>query len=75
MKIIKISMEIGIYEDEDFYLPGEKIVQESYPELFTPQFDHDKIAEYLTNKLYTDPEFFGGFGPENIVEVRERICR
>lgn len=71
MKIIKIAMELAIYEDEDFYLPGEEIVQKFYPELFTPQFDHDKIAEYLNNKLYTDPEFFGDFGPENIVEVRE----
>jgi hypothetical protein len=31
--------------------------------------DHEKIANYLTGKLYTDPEFFDGFGPENIVSV------
>jgi hypothetical protein len=31
----------------------------------------EDIAEYLNNKLYMDPEFFGGFGPENIVEVVE----
>jgi len=29
------------------------------------------IANYLNNKLYTDPEFFGDFGPENIIEIRE----
>lgn len=29
------------------------------------------IAEYLNNKLYTDPEFFGDFGKENIVSVME----
>lgn len=27
------------------------------------------IATYLTNKLYEDPEFFGDFGEENIVEI------
>jgi hypothetical protein len=31
----------------------------------------EKYATYLNNKLYTDPEFFGDFGPENIVEIKE----
>ena len=31
------------------------------------------IPEYLTDKLYTDPEFFGDFGPENIIEVKEFV--
>lgn len=52
MKLVKVSIELGIDEDENFYLPEE-------------------IADYLNNKLYNDPEWFGGFGPENIVEVRE----
>lgn len=29
------------------------------------------IHEYLTDKLYTDPEFFGDFGPENIIGIKE----
>jgi hypothetical protein len=29
----------------------------------------DKIADYLNNKLYTDPEFFGDFGSENIDSI------
>lgn len=29
------------------------------------------IPEYLNDKLYTDPEFFGDFGKENIVSVKE----
>ena len=66
MKLVKISMELGIDEDEDFYLPGERSGG-----VFTPRFDHDKIAAYLNNKLYMDPEFFGEFGPENIVSVTE----
>jgi hypothetical protein len=37
--------------------------------MFTPRYDRDKIASYLNNKLYTDPEFFGEFGPENISSV------
>ena len=32
---------------------------------------YDDIALYLNHKLYMDPEFFGDFGPENIVEVKE----
>ena len=28
--------------------------------------NHEKIAAYLNEKLYKDPEFFGDFGPENI---------
>jgi hypothetical protein len=27
------------------------------------------IITYLNDKLYHDPEFFGDFGPENIVRV------
>lgn len=29
----------------------------------------EDIASYLNQKLYEDPEFFGEFGPENIVRV------
>lgn len=33
--------------------------------------DPDKIANYLNEKLYEDPEFFGVFDRENIYEIRE----
>ena len=33
------------------------------------QNDNQQIANYLNDKLYTDPEFFGEFGPENIASV------
>ncbi len=52
MKLIKITMELGI---EDDLVSNNK----------------EEIANYLTNMLYGDPDFFGEFGPENIVEVRE----
>lgn len=54
-------MELGIDDEEDINNSS------------TSSFDSykDKIANYLSNKLYTDPEFFGEFGPENIVEIRE----
>lgn len=35
--------------------------------------DLDKIADYLNNKLYTDPEFFGDFGAENIELIGELV--
>lgn len=31
---------------------------------------NDSISNYLNKMLYTDPEFFGGFVPENIIEVK-----
>lgn len=34
-------------------------------------YNKDKIVDYLNKKLYSDPEFFGDFGPENIVTVKE----
>jgi hypothetical protein len=52
MKIIKITMELGI----DDSTCGET---------------HEDIANYLTRMLYTDPEFFGEFGQENILSVGE----
>ena len=52
MKIVKITMELGI--DDSSY--GE---------------NNEEIANYLTRMLYTDPEFFGEFGQENILSVSE----
>jgi len=55
MKLVKISMELGFDNLDD-----------------TIDFSNkESIADYLTNMLYEDPEFFGGFGPENIVEVKD----
>jgi len=34
---------------------------------------YDMISDYLTDKLYMDPEFFGDFGPENIESVKEFV--
>lgn len=56
MKLVKVAIELVI-DDED--------------RLFSPFIDKDGIASYLNNKLYTDPEFFGEFGPENIIGVEE----
>lgn len=35
--------------------------------------DKDRIASYLNDKLYGDPEFFGDFGPENIELLGEFV--
>jgi hypothetical protein len=37
----------------------------------TCENSHEDIASYLNKMLYTDPEFFGDFGPENIVSIME----
>jgi hypothetical protein len=31
----------------------------------------ESIAEFLNKKLYEDPEFFGDFGPENILDIKD----
>lgn len=57
MKLIKISMELVI--DDDIGHMDNGI------------YSKDSIASYLNSKLYTDPEFFGEFGPENIDNIEE----
>jgi hypothetical protein len=55
MKLVKISMEL-IFDNLDDAIDFS---------------NKESIADYITNMLYEDPEFFGDFGPENIVEIRE----
>lgn len=57
MKIIKITMEL-VVEDTDVIVNGRKI-------------SLNNIAQYLNDKLYADPEFFGDFVPENIESISE----
>lgn len=35
--------------------------------------DKYDVAVYLTDKLYSDPEFFGDFGEENIDGIKEFV--
>jgi hypothetical protein len=56
MKLVKVQIELVI---------------DDRPELFNPTIDLDGIASYLNDKLYTDPEWFGEFGAENISGVEE----
>jgi hypothetical protein len=46
-----------------------KIVTISMELVITDDIEDSFIPDYLNDKLYTDPEFFGDFGPENIVGV------
>jgi hypothetical protein len=55
MKLVKISMELVI-EGMDNEIDFS---------------NKESVADFLNNALYEDPEFFGDFGPENIVEIRE----
>jgi hypothetical protein len=55
MKIVTISMELGIDNMEDEIDFSNK----------------EAIADFLSNILYEDPEFFGDFGPENITDVKD----
>ena len=40
-------------------------------ELVVGDIENSLIHDYLNTKLYTDPEFCGDFGPENIVDIKE----
>jgi len=65
--------------DHDEYGTMTQTPQELPMKLFTISMEliinddigdtNDAIADYLNDKLYRDPEFFGDFGPENISGV------
>lgn len=57
MKMITITMDLVIDDD--------------VCEIVNGVYNKDCIVEYLNSKLYNDPEFFGDFGPENIVGIKE----
>ena len=57
MKIVTIKMDLVI--DDDLC------------EMVGGVYNKDCVVDYLNNKLYEDPEFFGDFGPENIVDIKE----
>lgn len=61
MKIVTIKMDLVI---DDIDILVDSTTDGNY-------YDKRKIVEYLNNKLYTDPEFFGDFGEENIIDVYE----
>jgi hypothetical protein len=66
MKIVKVSIELVIDKDDKFLLPSRTIDGN-----VVQMYNLDEISNYLNDKLYNDPEFFGDFGPENIVEVKD----
>jgi hypothetical protein len=57
MKVITINMDLVIDDDTCEMVDGV--------------YNKDCIVDYLNSKLYTDPEFFGDFGSENIVSIKE----
>ncbi len=57
MKLVKVSIEL--------------IIDDDTCEMINGVYNKDCIVNYLNSKLYTDPEFFGDFGPENIISITE----
>ena len=55
MKIVTVQIELGIDNMEDEIDFSDK----------------EQISDFLNKMLYEDSEFFGDFGPENIIEVKE----
>lgn len=46
-----------------------KIVNITMELVIDDDIEDSFIPQYLNDKLYTDPEFFGDFGPENIESI------
>lgn len=57
MKLVTISMELVIDDDTCEMIGGV--------------YNKDCIVDHLNTKLYSDPEFFGDFGPENIISIKD----
>lgn len=51
----------------------ELVIDDDVCEMTNGVYNKDCIADYLSSKLYTDPEFFGDFGPENIESIKEFV--
>ena len=62
MRIVTVSIELGIDDDVDI-LNDSTWVGDLY--------NKDKIVDYLNDKMYSDPEWFGDFCPENIINIKE----
>jgi hypothetical protein len=62
MRIVTVSIDLVIDDTVD-------IVNNST--WVGDYYDKTKIADYLNDKIYNDPEFFGDFGPENIINIKE----
>lgn len=60
----EIEKEVKKTEYTNIKIEMELVVPSYYAD-----WGKEKLAEYLTNKLYKDPEYFGDFGEENIVHI------
>jgi hypothetical protein len=61
MRIVTVSIALVI--DDNIDILNDSTTGDYYSKT--------KIVDYLNDKIYNDPEFFGDFGPENIVTVKE----
>lgn len=59
MKIVTIKMDLVIDDD--------------VCELVNGVYSKDCVVDYLNSKLYEDPEFFGDFGQENVIDIKEFV--
>lgn len=59
MKIVTIKMDLLIDDDVCQITNGI--------------YNRDCVADYLNTRLYEDPEFFGGFVQENVIDIKEFV--
>ena len=69
MKLVTISIELGIDDTVDILNSAPSGSNNYYYD--GSYYDKTKIADYLNDKMYSDPEWFGDFGPENIINIKE----
>jgi len=62
MRIVNVSIDLVI--DDTVDILNDKTTNGDY-------YSKTKIVDYLNDKIYNDPEFFGDFGTENIISIKE----
>jgi hypothetical protein len=62
MKLVTVSIDLVI--DDTIDILNDKTTNGDY-------YSKTKIVDYLNDKMYSDPEFFGGFVQENIVSITD----
>jgi hypothetical protein len=61
MRIVTIKKDLII---DDFDILVNNTTDGNY-------YDKKKVIDYLNHKLYTDPEYFGDFTEQNIIDIYE----
>lgn len=63
-RTVTVQIELVLEDAFDYHDDNGKLVK-----VYAGKATKDDIAAYLNEKLANDPEWFGDFGPENIIKT------